>query len=53
MKKKKAETKNDPPPIDDAAPSRVTVETVVTDGQTGLARLAKLTRLILHVSVPK
>ena len=47
MTKKKAETKAVPPPIDDAAPGRVTMETVVTDGLRGITRLKHVLRRIM------
>lgn len=47
MKKTKAETKTDPTHTSDEAPSRVTADTVVTDGPSGLARLRALTRRLL------
>lgn len=50
MTKKKG-TKADPPRTDDGGGGRVTMETVVTDGPTGLARLAAFTRRLL--AVPK
>ena len=46
MTKKKG-TKADPPPIKDGGGNRITMETVVTDGPTGLARLADVLGSIL------
>ena len=50
MTRKKAETKNDPRPTDDAAPSRVTMDTVVTDGPGGMDRLRALTARLLSLA---
>ena len=46
---KKKETKTAPPPIDAEVEGRVTMETVVTDGPTGMARLSALVRKLLVV----
>ena len=48
-KDKKAETKTGPPPISDVDHGRVTAETVVTDGPSGMESLSKLVRRILNV----
>ena len=45
---KKAETKRDPPRTEDGDQDRVTAETVVTDGPSGMRRLANLTRKIIR-----
>ena len=47
MTKKKDETKTAPPPTDDVAPSRVTVDTVVTDPKSGMTRLVMLMKQLL------
>ena len=45
-------TKNVPPPIKDEDQGRVTSETVVTDGPSGMKRLAELTRKIIRLPDP-
>lgn len=47
-KEAKAGTKNVPPPTTAEAPSRVTADTVVTEGGEGMARLRVLTRQIME-----
>ena len=46
--KKKDGTKNVPPPTDEEGQGRVTAETVVTDGPSGMQRLLALTKAILR-----
>lgn len=45
-------TKNVPPPTKDEDHGRVTSETVVTDGPSGMERLAELTRKIIRQPDP-
>ena len=47
MTNKKAETKPAPPPTDDAAPGRVSMETVVTEAKPGMTRMVALMRRLL------
>ena len=48
VKDEKDGTKNVPPPTSEGDEGRVTAETVVTDGTSGMERLAELTRKIIR-----
>ena len=47
------ETKTDPPRTSDEGQGRVTAETVVTDGQTGLKRLRALLQRIVRTGTQR